>query len=68
MVNLKNKRILKFNKVKNNVGNILFSCFTAKKYPLYCFFIDALKNFDISSTIYLGNEKNQNFKIIFKII
>ena len=68
MVNLKNKRILKFNKVKNNVGNILFSCFTAKKYPLYCFFIDALKNFDISSTIYLGNEKNQNFKIILKII
>ena len=66
MVNLKNKRILKFNKVKNNVGNILFSCFTAKKNPLYCFFIDSLKNFDISSTIYLGNDEKSEFQNYFE--
>ena len=35
MVDLKNKRILKFNKVKKNVGNILFSCFAPKKYMLF---------------------------------
>ena len=58
--------MLKFNKVKNNVGNILLSCFTTKKYPLYCVFNDTLKNFDIFSTIYLGNEKKSEFQNYFE--
>ena len=66
MIKLKKKELLKFNKVQNNAGNMLLSCFTVKKYALYCVFIEALKDFDISSKIYLGNEKKSEFQNYFK--